>query len=299
MIAWYICSMATVILPMGYPIQQGTEFDMIVFQGNLVRRYTLPKDPRNDSQVFERRFLSDVTRMRSTMGLWGKEVCKAALGSKWATILYQIIKADVGNWWSDAVTEWEGFEDENRDAWRDVAPYKLAFNDLGKIFFCLTRVIYYAVSFYGKYAFDVVEWGEEDSAAALVWWEKNLLGAWGPGKVETGHTMFFESVGTWESIYNVGASNNWYVRANGSGAIGRLYVLGRRVLVCYVKAPGWGSLKISLDGDVVTTISLANAVEVFGLVYEVPLDWSTEVRRLRMLEFEAVGGMVGVDFIMV
>lgn len=240
--------MPTVYLPMGYPIQQGLEFGLIVYQGNLVRSYSMPKDPRSDSQLFQRKFLSDVSKMRSYLGVWGKTAMREALGEKWASVLFQLIKTDAFSWWSDAIAEWEGFEEENQQAWRDAAPYQVTYNDQGKVLFCLVRVMVKTIRHYLLPRWRTEEWGETESAAALAWFTAdyqwalvengagytseliNLFGTW----VET----LWHWNGTQEQIESSGSADDWIeaycyskniysgVRTDPDAGIAQVYISG-------------------------------------------------------------------------
>lgn len=219
--------MATVYLPMGYPIQQGVNFDLIVYQGNLVRSYTLPKDPRNDSQLFERKMLSDVSKMRGTLGFWGKTAMKEVLGSGWSAILYQLIKSDSFSWWSDAILEWEGFDEVEQDDWRDAAPYKVTFNDMGKIFFLLSRVVGKAIGYYGLASWLVDEWGAGEGSAALAWWSRgkenfSVLSAYYFNTPGMNHR------GDWEEMLNNEPQGSYsYVSSGGADDRVELYGFGK------------------------------------------------------------------------
>lgn len=165
--------MAKVNLPMGYPLQSGAEAELIVYQGQLVRSYTLPNDPRSDSQLYERKFLSDASKMRGYLGAWARAALGEALGTKWASVLFQLIKSDSFSWWSDAKAEWESFAEVSQQDWRDAAPYQVTFNDQGYIFFCLVRVMVKALGHYGIATWKASEWGETQSTEALEWYQAN------------------------------------------------------------------------------------------------------------------------------
>jgi hypothetical protein len=167
--------MAIVYLPMGYPLVSGAEAETIIYQGQLVRSYTLPNDPRSDSQLFSRKFLSDVSKMRSKLGAFGKLAMKETLGSAWSTVIFQLVKSDSDGWWSEAGEIWDSMTDEQKNAWRSASPYQLTFNDVGLIFFSLARVVFKALEKYRGNAYLSAEWGADDSAAAAAWWAKSKL----------------------------------------------------------------------------------------------------------------------------
>lgn len=181
---------------MGYPIITGVEHEAVVFQGNLVRSYTVPRDPRSGAQLQARRFFSDVQRMKSQLGIYARGALYNALGSKWSSNLFQIMKADIEGWHSSAVAEWNDFTEPNKEAWRAAAPYRVTFNDMGIVFFALSRVIYHALVHYGNYAWFAEEWAEDESADALAWWQKDLTGVYVKGSYPSYPTQEFVYFGT-------------------------------------------------------------------------------------------------------
>lgn len=164
-------------MPFGYPLVSGAEAETIIYQGQLVRAYTLPSDPRSDSQLFSRKFLSDVSKMRSKLGAFGKLALKESLGSAWSTVIFQLVKSDSDGWWSEAGEIWDAMTDEEKNAWRSASPYQLTFNDVGLIYFSLSRVVYKALEKYRGNGYLSSEWDVGDSAAAAAWWAKSKLDA--------------------------------------------------------------------------------------------------------------------------
>lgn len=168
--------MPTVYLPFGYPQLQGLEFANVIYQGEMVRLYTVPADPRNEAQIYQRELFADLARMRGTAGTFVRAVARQALGSRWTGVFTQIVKADVGLWWQDALARWDGFADLARTAWRAASPHQGTYNDMGKMFYATIRTLSDAILFYSGDYWGAEEWGEGDSAAALAWWNKTLIG---------------------------------------------------------------------------------------------------------------------------
>lgn len=171
--------MPQVYLPFGYPRLSGLEFQNLIYQGEMVRSYTVPVDPRNDAQLVQRHLFADLSRMRGTLGAFGRAVARLTLGSRWTGVFTQIVKADVGGWWSSAVNSFEGFAELSKNAWRDAAPNKATYNDVGKIYFGVVQTMAQALLYYGSDLWGVDVWGEGDSAAATAWWTKGLPDALG------------------------------------------------------------------------------------------------------------------------
>lgn len=284
--------MATVLLPMGYPLQSGQQFDHIIYQGQMVRSYTLPKDPRSNAQLSQRRFLFDLTKMRSTLGWWGREACKTAMGEKWSSVLFQAIKADVGGWWTSALAEWETFIEFDREAWRTAAPFKATFNDMGQIFFCLVRLVYRALLFFGSHAFKCVEWTASQSAAALAWWNEFDFGHAAKGSDIDFNYFPYTRVGSWQEISAAGAMNNVYLRGTSLTSELEFYYLGRTINIYYVNHVV-GTFEIILNG-VFNRQRACYAVEPaqFNFVEQI----GTSEKRLRHIKIKAVTAGFGLNY---
>lgn len=254
----YNCSMVQVYLPMGYPQLSGLEFANVIYQGNVVRLYTVPKDPRTEAQLLERRILSDVSKIRSTLGKWGKAACKTALGSRWSTVIWQAIKADIEGWWSAALEEWDAISPTNKDAWRAACPYQATYNDMGEIYFGLVRVIYHAVTHYSGLAFESAAWTEAQSAAASAWWIKNLDGAFAKGIYDDNANGIHDhgSIGRDDGApyYGLYGGHQANMTAIGDGHVD-FYIIGRFLTIGYTKANGAGIADVRVDGETVATIN--------------------------------------------
>jgi hypothetical protein len=166
----YNLSMASVYLPFGYPKISGQQYANVIYQGTMVRLYQVPTDPRTDAQLEERRFFSDLARMRGTLGDWGKGALRLALGSRWVGNFLQVVKADDDGYYAGLAAEWDGFTPNARADWQAAAPYQATFNNQGLSFFSISRMVYHILSLYSPVLFECQEWGESDSALALAWW---------------------------------------------------------------------------------------------------------------------------------
>jgi len=247
--------MVQVYLPMGYPLQSGNQFENVIYQGSVVRLYTLPKDPRSDTQLQNRRFLSDITKMRSTLGVWGKGVCKLSMGSKWGTVIYQAIKADIGGWWSSALDDWESFSEENQDGWRGNAPYQATFNDNGKIFYALARVIGQSVQEWGEYAWLGVLFGEEDFQAALDWWTDQSASQMFAGTYQD-NVIGGNFVGTWTAVAGMGFDGSTITRcANAANQTWTFVYFGKKLTMSARHDSLGGTGNVWVDGVVVGTLN--------------------------------------------
>lgn len=198
--------MAKVYLPFGYPVIQGAEFETLVYQGNLVRVYTVPNDPRNTSQLFSRRFLSDASKMRGYLGEVGRSALVEALGPKWSSVLFQIIKSDSFGWWSEAEAIWSSADEMLREEWRGFAPYEVTYNDRGWIYWGLIYTIRKAIQYFAMGDWRSEDWTINDAVSANAWFHL------GRGDVlQSGNVMFNSS-----EIRYIGAWFDSFVLVNGS-----------------------------------------------------------------------------------
>lgn len=287
----YTCSMVQVYLPMGYPLQSGQEFSNIIYQGNVVRLYTLPKDPRSDAQLQNRKFLSDIVKVRKNLGAFAKGACITVMGPQWQTVLYQMIKADIEGWWSGALEEWENFGEVNKNNWRNACPYQATFNDVGEIFFGLSRVLHRALLFYSGISWESAEWTETQSADALVWWGKNLVYVMEKVIYDDGDQRL-KYTGTWTRINHAQAFNGSYYQANAAvGGSMEAYFKSHIMRYVFKSASTNGSVDIQIDGGAVVRWSLDYGDEVgFWLITP-----TVPSKNLHRIKITAAIGVVNID----
>lgn len=257
--------MAVVYLPYGYPLQSGNAYDAIVYQGAMVRVYTLPADPRTTDQLFNRRFLADTSKVRKVLGTWGKGAGKSVFGSTWATIVYQLIKADEGGVWSDAEALWNGFSIPGQNAWRAVAPYAATYNDPGKMFYCYARALIDLLLAYGGVTWLGLQWDEGDSAAAAAWWAKVQNSEMVVGTYDDLDAKLYW-VGAWWS----GSNASYYNGSTHNTAIGQVctcdfYYYAKGISIYYFTQPSNGSIAVYIDGQLVGTINQHSTPTVYGV----------------------------------
>lgn len=170
---WYYLRMATVYLPYGYP-QLGGAFDSIVYQGTVARKYVLAVDPRTVNQQFERKLLSDVSKMRSSAGKWAKAAWKINFGVKASSVIYQLVKGDVLNLWSDGLAAYDGMSSVERADWDAQAPFQVTYNAPGRVFFALAYVLYGYEDTSLEHNFYMPEPRPGQAVALRSWWLADL-----------------------------------------------------------------------------------------------------------------------------
>lgn len=280
---------------MGYPQQSGQQFENVIYQGTVVRLYTVPKDPRSDAQLNQRRFLSDITKMRSMLGVFGKAAMKTALGSKWGTVIYQAIKADVESWWSNALEEWDNFGEVNQQAWRNAAPYQACFNDVGLIYFGLTRVLYQALLNWSFTTWGMALWAENESVAAAAWWARDLTSVMSNNGYDD-LSVFINYYGSWASIVNASCFLGAYTKGVGSsGDYFEFFFIGSNVEIGYMKDASAGVVGVYIDGQFVQDVNQYNA----SPVYQWNTMFNTGVKKLHYVKVVKGAQEANVDFVIV
>lgn len=286
--------MATVLLPMGYPLQSGQEYQHIIYQGAVVRSYTLPKDPRSATQIQNRRFLSDFAKMRSTAGTFARAAMRSSLGSTWSTIVYQYAKADIDSCWSNAVDVWASFSEIGRDAWRSVAPYEATFNDKGLIFFAMLRVCKYVCSVSDFDFFGIEEWGEEQSAVALAWWVRSVADYLKKGFYDLPASALLFSV-SGDTVNNASAFGGSYLD---NVTTFEFLIYGYNASFRARRVPGLGVVRYWFDGRMCEEVDISNAIEVWQTSISGPASNGIDGRDfkgLHHLKVEVVSGSVNID----
>jgi hypothetical protein len=280
---------------MGYPVLSGEEMDYVIYQGNIVRSYTVPKDPRSNAQLSSRRYLSDLVKMRGQLGLFAKAACKSVFGTKWATIVYQIARADINSWWSSAVSEWNGFDDVSKEAWRQAAPYQACFNDVGLIFFGLTRVVYHALLGYSSFSWDSLEWGPSESALARAWWNLDMTNVLNALKIDNA-VGGLAYVGSWQRVNAVGAYlGNFEMSASTGEASLGIYVLGSVVDLFFTASPSAGSHHLYREAEPIPAFSQYAA----SVTYQQSVNVYTGIKRMVYVKIERWYGVLTFDYLSV
>ena len=134
--------MATIYLPLGYPLLSGYEFETVVYQGKWARKYVVPNDPRTDKQEFVRYMFADYGRMAAALGPFGKGIIRGLWGRQRTTLLRSLLQADLFNFRSERVEEWEGFSAGQKTALIGVAPSNACYNDPGMIYWSMYSSIW-------------------------------------------------------------------------------------------------------------------------------------------------------------
>lgn len=270
---------------MGYPLQQGLEHELIIYQGGLVRSYTMPKDPRSNSQLYSRKFLSDISKMRGFLGAWGRTALTEALGTKWASVLFQLIKTNAFSWWSEAKGVWAGFQEVNKEAWREAAPYKVTFNDRGEVFFCLVRVMVKAIRHYLLPRWKTAEWGETESAAALEWFTANYQWAVLLNGVAYNSPLLYR-FGTWfDSFWHW---NGWQPQIESSGSVNdwlEVYCYSKNISPSPRSDPDAGIFQVYIAGVFHAEVA-TNGISFNGS----PLMFTSSKKRLRSVLLRGKNG---------
>lgn len=288
--------MATVYLPFGYPQIEGEEFETIIYQGAVARKYVIPADPRTDSQVFERKMLSDFTKMRAKLWPWGRGALRSTFGVKWATSIYQLVKADHGGYWSEAESDWEEMSGTYQDEWRTYALYSLTMNDPGKVFFCMARVVAKLLQEFGLWDWVSFIWADSEANAAAAWW-----------------TAPIENAAERETVDNEGAYfifGDWDIEEDASAYLGSLHVadpneleqaftvlcVARKIVYICKTQDGGGVVTIKADGAIVGTVDQqsGDGNDHYQVEFERDIGW----RGLHYMQFEHTGyGDANIDAI--
>ena len=249
LIVVYTCSMATVYLPLGYPQMSGEVFETLIYQGNVVRLYQVPNDPRTDSQTFERKLFSDFVKMRSTLGPWARGALKSALGSKWATVLYQLAKIDHEGMWSQTLDSWDEIQANEQEGWREMAPYQATFNDPGQVFYRLAQFVYYVLTDFLGWAWGAAEWASNEEENAVGWWVGDIEGLATQQKLDD-RSDYLHYVGSW-----IQAGIQWTYLQTSSATLNEnqerawLTFFGRSFDFIFTKNVLQGTVQVWVDGS--------------------------------------------------
>lgn len=290
-----VFDMTVVYLPYGYPVQSGQPYENVVYQGNICRVYDVPIDPRTNEQLFQRRFLADTSKVRTTLDVFGKAAARTVFGTKWATVVYQLIKADEDGRWTEAEDAWNGFTVGEQNAWRVVAPYLATFNDPGKMFYCYARALAQYLYDFSGITWKASIWGASDSASAAAWWTLDMNAAMGVGIYDDPNSQFVY-VGGWHVNGYVGAYGG-AVHDNDSAGTQScdFYFNGSYIELMYLKFTSYGNAKIYLDGVLKGTINQFNSTLLTGLFNT----YAGDFKGLHFVKVIADASLINVDRVLV
>lgn len=257
--------MATVYLPLGYPII-GESFQNVIFQGTMARLYTGTNDPRVANQIFERKLLSDVAKMRGAAGKWAKSAWKLSYGSKYTQIIHQMVRGDVAGYWTSAGDQFDNFSTAQREAWRDAAPYQVTFNDPGKIFFSLMWMLYEWDDANQGHLYYQPAPGAENSAECATWWTAALEDfgfqltppfGWNDDDVASS----WHWVGNWEHLQATGHYGGTISRTNRPGDYAEMTVRASWFRYIYPIYGNGAVVKVYVDGQQAAILNQAGTLQ--------------------------------------
>jgi hypothetical protein len=289
--------MVQVYLPLGYP-QLNDTFQTLVFQGNVARLYTVPTDPRTDNQVFERKLLSDVSKMRGIAGKWAKSAWKINYGTRWATIIYQMVRGDVDGIWSGAKENFQAMSEPQQQAWRNAAPFQVTYNDPGEIFFALATMIYEWDHAHAGHRFYEVRPDTLNAQTVRAWWLADLSVYGWPVQLDTAEDIDdrdprWTYSGSWNDWNGYGPLNNTIKQAQNNGDYATINVRCTNLRLVYGQNTDCGTFKTYINGQEASNIN-ANGVLTWQL-YQVDIMRPLAVREFKIVHTGGVGQRVNLD----
>lgn len=237
--------MAKVKFPLFSGEAYGKFGNFVIYQGQTVKSYAEPRNPRTPSQVAVRDLFHDITKMVKAANTWARAAWYTAFGDRWFTGIYSRIKANQAEWWEYAYAEWEAFAIENQTAWRNAAPYQGTVEDAGLVFWV---VIYTTVNWLielGAPTFEADEWGEHDSADAAAWYALGLDETLTKGVYDDDNGQITYT-GTWTPITDASAYGGGYQESPATGSPGfAFYFYGTQFILKFTKDTDYGSMEVN------------------------------------------------------
>lgn len=290
--------MATVILPLGYPVESGAVGDSMIYQGTVVKVYTLPKDPRTDAQIFQRKLFSDIAKMRASAGEWAKRSWRISYGSKWTSVIMQMAKADVDGYWSDAWDEWDGFSIAQQDYIRENCGFLGTFNDPGRVWWALYSMLYKWDLNNGGVLFYQPVPNANDPDAMFTWW---LIGADGYGLKSNADvaTWYDDRIswasqnGTWAFWSGSGPRDDTLKQGSTVGGYLEVFYSFNHCRLWYAKNVDTGIIQVYYDGAVQSSID-TNGALTWQQILDVGLILPAQ-QPLRFIHGGPSGKLIDID----
>lgn len=264
--------MATVYLPLGYPVQSGT-FSTLVFQGQVVRLYMSIDDPRTDTQIFRRKLLGDVTKMRAVMGEYAKRAQGIQFGSKWGAIINQMCMGDVDGLWSTAWGEWDSMSQSQRNYLNDNAPFVATWNMPGRVYWALYQTLYNWNEAHGGNKFHMPLIVASDPDEGWIWWRAKIdkydlqadadVAEWS----DSNDGPFMQN-GSWSNWTGTGPRNSTMRIGSTVGGYLEINAKYNHLKLWHGKNTDRGNIQIYYDDAVQATIN-SNGAESYQNIYDV------------------------------
>lgn len=291
--------MATVYLPLGWT-QIGESFSNVIYQGTMARLHNVVSDPRTGNQVFERKNLSDVAKMRSMAGSWAKSSWKLIFGSKWATIIYQMAKGNVNNYWTEAEAVWNSWNESNRQVWRENSPYLVTWNDPGKIFYQMYSMLWWWAAEHGVDFYYQPLAFATNSADCKAWWLKTIYDlGWqfsDPfGTYIDDRDPRWVYSGTWNLWNGTGPREDTLTQGQANGDYAKINLKATQVRIGYMKNTDAGEFRYYVNG-VEAGIIQANGAG-FEQAQFVDIDRVTVEREYRVVHTGSSGQKLNLDYL--
>ncbi|MCQ3938437.1 MAG: hypothetical protein DPW18_15520 [Chloroflexi bacterium] len=269
---------------------------MIIFQGNVVRAYVTPYDPKSPAQVAVRDVFRDITKTEKQAGLWVKNAMRTVFGSRWYTGLYKRVTENGNQRLGLALDDWNAFTPGQQDDWDSNAPHSTETLRPGFAFFVVMWCIreWLTVSNAPLYGMDPLSGG--NAALANEWYAKSLAGVVTSGTIDDDDVML-GYIGQWSDVGDAAAYGGTYKESGVTETpTCEFYFYGTQLSLRFVKKPNAGMLEVS---------SYAFGTEVIGQNASQILQaqtWSSRrvIRGLHYVTLRRTGtGAVNLDSVTV
>lgn len=288
--------MTKVSLPLGSAAAFGKFGSMLVFQGNWVRSYVTPYDPKTPAQVAVREVFRDITKQEAQFGLWAKNALRTVVGSRWYTGLYKRVTENSYERFGDAVELWNAFTTEQQDAWDSAALFQETTIRPGLAFFAVMYCLkdWLTLSNAPDYGLGNVNGGS--SASNKTWATKSLDGAFTSGTYDDDDALL-QYLGSWTDIADGSTFGGSYKQSDASGSPSvSFYFYGTQLVLNYLKKTGAGGLQVSSFAFGTEVISQNNSMTLYGQ------SWTSRgaIRGLHYVTLTRTGaGAVNIDKIVI
>lgn len=288
--------MTKVSLPLGSAAAFGKFGSMLVFQGNWVRSYVTPYDPKTPAQVAVREVFRDITKQEAQFGLWAKNALRTVVGSRWYTGLYKRVTENSYERFGEAVGLWNAFTTEQQDAWDSAALFQETTIRPGLAFFAVMFCVKEWLDLSNAPDYGLGNVNGSSSASNKTWATKSLDGVFTSGSYDDDDALL-QYLGSWTDIADGSAFGGSYKQSDASGSPSvSFYFYGTQLFLNYLKKTGAGGLQVSSFAFGTEVISQNNSMTLYGQ------SWTSRgaIRGLHYVTLTRTGaGAVNIDKIIV
>jgi len=288
--------MAKVTMPLGGASASGHVGDQLIFQGNTVKAYRKPRDPKTPAQTYNRDKLQSITKTILAMKAWARGCLQGMLGIGWYGLIYKEVLAT----WAESEIAYNQTWEGDKVFWENLAPYKSTRLEPGLVFYACYNALVGLCMVNGVNFFTDFSWLEGEAGTAKLFWDKENVSTFYPGIYDNTNAGFdYDVPGEyWSEVEDVNAYGGSFALSHvSSPSYAHFNFYGTKFGILYHQSLSYSAMSVSVDNRPVLVFSQNNAAGLYQV------EWLSNVyhRGAHIVDFWRSGadGSVCIDGLVV